>query len=189
MWSIYTCLVVPVVLGGVFLIFGLVRQKQKVSNRLQGVESPRKVAVGPLKLPINVEEASERPQKFSEKAVPSAAEFEERVGEASESEMSSKKNPSSPEDNLEVEVEQQKEQPVAVVPLESENQIGDMIISCPKCKKTFRRPLIMLDFGGVKPRLVNVCPYCNQVLGNSKAEEDVYCNINVADEMVKYGDI
>jgi len=188
MWSIYACLATPVVLSDVSLVFGLLRQKQRASSKLQGVESPRKAAVRPLKPPNKAVETSEPPQRFSEKALASARAFEERVREASEIEMFSEKNPSSSENNLEVEVEQQKEPLVAVAPLESENQIGDMMISCPKCKKTFRRPLIMLDFGEVKPRLVNVCPYCNQVLGNSEAEEDVYCNINVADEMVKYGD-
>jgi len=188
MWSIYACLATPVVLSDVSLVFGLLRQKQRASSKLQGVESPRKAAVRPLKPPNKAVETSEPPQRFSEKALASARAFEERVREASEIEMFSEKNPSSSENNLEVEVEQQKEPLVAVAPLESENQIGDMMISCPKCKKTFRRPLIMLDFGEVKPRLVNVCPYCNQVLGNSEAEEDVFCNINVADEMVKYGD-
>lgn len=42
-------------------------------------------------------------------------------------------------------------------------------ISCPTCKKTLSRPLVMLDFSDGKATLVNVCPYCNAVLG--KAEE------------------
>jgi uncharacterized Zn-finger protein len=40
-----------------------------------------------------------------------------------------------------------------------------MVASCPKCKKVFSKPLVMLDFAGGKTRLVNVCPYCNHVLG------------------------
>jgi len=39
-----------------------------------------------------------------------------------------------------------------------------MGISCPKCRRVFGKPLIMLDFGDRKARLVNVCPYCNHVL-------------------------
>jgi uncharacterized Zn-finger protein len=45
-----------------------------------------------------------------------------------------------------------------------------MLISCPKCRRVFGKPLVMLDFSGGKTRLVNVCPYCNHVLGC--AEED-----------------
>jgi hypothetical protein len=46
-------------------------------------------------------------------------------------------------------------------------------IVCNKCGKLFTQPLCMFDFKSGKPRLVNVCPYCNAVLavsGNSKSE-------------------
>ena len=33
-----------------------------------------------------------------------------------------------------------------------------MVISCPKCKRVFGRPLVMLDFSDGKTRFVNVCP-------------------------------
>jgi uncharacterized Zn-finger protein len=46
-----------------------------------------------------------------------------------------------------------------------------MLASCPSCKKVFSKPLIMLDFGGGKTRLVNVCPYCNHVLGDAEEGE------------------
>lgn len=46
-----------------------------------------------------------------------------------------------------------------------------LLASCPKCKKVFGKPLVMLDFGGGKTRLVNVCPYCNCVLGDADAGE------------------
>jgi hypothetical protein len=45
---------------------------------------------------------------------------------------------------------------------------------CNKCGKVFSQPLCMFDFKSGKPRLVNVCPYCNAVLavtGNSKYVE------------------
>jgi len=42
-----------------------------------------------------------------------------------------------------------------------------MVISCPKCKKVFAKPLVMLDFAHGKTRLVNVCPYCNAMLGEA----------------------
>ena len=50
-----------------------------------------------------------------------------------------------------------------------------LLASCPKCKKVFGKPLVMLDFGGGKTRLVNVCPYCNFILGS--ANEDVEVGI------------
>ena len=46
-----------------------------------------------------------------------------------------------------------------------------MLISCPKCKKVFSKPLVILDFSGGKTRLVNVCPYCNHVLGSAEEAE------------------
>jgi hypothetical protein len=91
--------------------------------------------------------------------------------------------------NLKVEVEQESEpQFVARSESGSKGQVVDMIISCPKCKKTFHRPLVMLDFGGAKPRLVNVCPFCNQILGSSDPEMGVFSGVDVEDELVKHGD-
>ena len=44
---------------------------------------------------------------------------------------------------------------------------------CSKCGKVFTQPLCMFDFKSGKPRLVNVCPYCNAILavsGNSRSK-------------------
>jgi uncharacterized Zn-finger protein len=50
---------------------------------------------------------------------------------------------------------------------------GDSIlISCPACKRAFSKPLVMLDFSGGKAKLVNVCPYCNGVLGKAEEQDD-----------------
>jgi uncharacterized Zn-finger protein len=46
-----------------------------------------------------------------------------------------------------------------------------MVVSCPKCRRVFGKPLVMLDFGGGKGRLVSVCPYCSHVLGCADADE------------------
>lgn len=55
-----------------------------------------------------------------------------------------------------------------------------MLVSCPKCRRVFSKPLVMLDFSGGKTRLVNVCPYCNHVLSREggEAEKD---DVRVAD--------
>lgn len=50
-------------------------------------------------------------------------------------------------------------------------EITALPMVCNKCGKVFSQPLCMFDFKSGKPRLVNVCPYCNAVLavsGNSK---------------------
>lgn len=47
-----------------------------------------------------------------------------------------------------------------------------MLISCPKCKRVFSKPLVMLDFSTGKSRLVNVCPYCNFVLSWGETEKE-----------------
>ncbi|MCK4477957.1 hypothetical protein KAU88_05465 [Candidatus Bathyarchaeota archaeon] len=52
-------------------------------------------------------------------------------------------------------------------------QIAALPMVCNKCGKVFTQPLCMFDFKSGKPRLVNVCPYCNAILavtGNSRSE-------------------
>ncbi|UCB60370.1 MAG: hypothetical protein JSW72_09780 [Candidatus Bathyarchaeota archaeon] len=52
-------------------------------------------------------------------------------------------------------------------------EVAALPMVCNKCGKVFTQPLCMFDFKSGKPRLVNVCPYCNAVLavsGNSKIE-------------------
>lgn len=53
---------------------------------------------------------------------------------------------------------------------------NSMMISCPKCNRLFSRPMNMLDFSSGKTQLINVCPYCNHVLGD---KEHVDTNIRV----------
>jgi DNA-directed RNA polymerase subunit RPC12/RpoP len=52
-------------------------------------------------------------------------------------------------------------------PVKSEHADSSMVITCPKCKKVFGRPLNMLDFTKGQAQLVNVCPYCNYILGSA----------------------
>lgn len=62
-----------------------------------------------------------------------------------------------------------------------------VVISCPACKKTFGRPLVMLDFGGGKDKLVSVCPYCNTKLGDGfqKEKEDIEFGVLQLDKKMK----
>jgi hypothetical protein len=68
------------------------------------------------------------------------------------------------------EVKYVKNKPVAesVKPQALNGKDNAMVISCPKCHKVFGKPLSMLDFSAGKTQLVNVCPYCNHVLGNAE---------------------
>ena len=52
---------------------------------------------------------------------------------------------------------------------------NSMVISCPNCQKMFIEPLTMLDFSTGKATLVNVCPYCNHILGRTdkKKPDDI----------------
>jgi hypothetical protein len=44
-------------------------------------------------------------------------------------------------------------------------------ITCSKCKRKFRRALVMLDFTQKPPKRIRVCPYCHTLL-NSTVEKD-----------------
>jgi len=48
-----------------------------------------------------------------------------------------------------------------------------LLASCPNCKKVFSKPLTMLDFTRGTTRLINVCPYCNHVLGSADGEKEL----------------
>ena len=47
---------------------------------------------------------------------------------------------------------------------------SNMLVRCPNCRRVFSKPLVMLDFSDGRARLVNVCPYCNHVLGEAEAD-------------------
>jgi uncharacterized Zn-finger protein len=64
---------------------------------------------------------------------------------------------------------------------EKANVRGSAGVFCPNCGKTFGRPMVMLDFADGKSKLVNVCPYCNHVLGSAETEESSGIDILIAD--------
>jgi DNA-directed RNA polymerase subunit RPC12/RpoP len=53
--------------------------------------------------------------------------------------------------------------------------------SCPKCKKVFSRPLVMLNYENGKNKLVNVCPYCSHTLGNAENTQASKSDFQIAD--------
>jgi uncharacterized Zn-finger protein len=75
---------------------------------------------------------------------------------------------------------QPRPQPVACEERKAKTDNGT-IITCPNCKKTFGRPLVMLNFAAGKNRLVNVCPYCSYVLGNAENEKTPTSDFQIAD--------
>jgi len=49
------------------------------------------------------------------------------------------------------------------------------LVRCPSCQKSFSQPLRMLDFHSERPRIVNICPFCNEVIPpilRGEAEKD-----------------
>ena len=48
-------------------------------------------------------------------------------------------------------------------------------IRCPHCGRAFTQPLRMLDFQGDRPRIINICPFCNEIIQTRpkhESEED-----------------
>jgi hypothetical protein len=185
MWSIYGCLLAPVALSGAALVLGLIKQKQELPAKPQQV-APISV---PTRAAIKIEKSSKPTQELPMLSQGRAHGFEQRVQEKAKLETPPPEDQSVPEVDLEVKVEPRKEPQILTrAELRDKGKATDMIISCPKCKKTFHRPLVMLDFSGAKPRLVNVCPFCNHILGSSDPEMGVYNSVEVKDELVKHGD-
>jgi uncharacterized Zn-finger protein len=93
---------------------------------------------------------------------------------------------------LPVQQREQRQQPQAPPASVNNNDVkthalreNSMVISCPSCKKMFGKPLVMLDFSDKKTQLVNVCPYCNAVLGRATEKvpkEDVDVGVLNSDE-------
>ncbi len=52
-------------------------------------------------------------------------------------------------------------------------------VTCSKCKRKFRRALVMLDFTKKPPKRIRVCPYCHALLNNT-VENDLV-TIHVAE--------
>ncbi len=53
--------------------------------------------------------------------------------------------------------------------------------SCPSCQKVFSKPIVMLNFDRGKTKLVNICPYCNQVLDGVQNEKSPENEVQIAE--------
>jgi len=48
-------------------------------------------------------------------------------------------------------------------PKSETHRIGGLV-KCPHCNRVFAQPLRMLDFHSDRPRMINICPFCNEVI-------------------------
>jgi len=46
------------------------------------------------------------------------------------------------------------------------------LIKCTHCGKAFTQPLRMLDFQGDRPRIVSICPFCNEIITTAPRQEE-----------------
>jgi hypothetical protein len=187
MWSIYGCLLAPVAVNSMALASGFVKVKRKAQRKPVQIEIPQKVVVEPLvsaKSQQKSEQVSERCKGLSETKLAPGPDFEKRAQDAPKP---SKKEQSVHAEVLKVEAELEKPKVVST-PQRNKLQVDIGGVICPNCKKMFHRPLVMLDFSAGRTRLVNVCPYCNQVVRGVESEPGVIIDSNLVDKVVKYGE-
>jgi uncharacterized Zn-finger protein len=67
----------------------------------------------------------------------------------------------------------------------TETKESAIVTSCSCCKRVVSKPLVMLDFSGGKAKLVNVCPYCNTVLGKAEKQNDTETVVDPGEEVVQ----
>ena len=147
---IYVFMSIPIALSSIVLALALRMRKQRLGYLIKRKTEPEMEVF--VKAPeIKVETEAEKEQTIVTQEKPSVIE-EPRVEQ---------KQP----EILTAEAAVEKHEPTVD---------NALVISCPNCGKFFTRPLIMLDFSGGKTRLVNICPFCNHVLGeafNEKKDE------------------
>ena len=160
MWSIYACIVVPIALSSIVLVWSFLEKTQKIP------EKPQKTLGMSVKLPETVTKTIEKTPKPIE-----------RIQKTPE------KTQRAPEVKMRFESKDAEKLRVTSGGTNGNSEYSSgMIIACPKCKKVFSRPLVMLDFGGGKPKLVNVCPYCNQALGSTDEKQGLEFGVDLEDK-------
>jgi len=48
-------------------------------------------------------------------------------------------------------------------PARDTQRVG-VLVKCTHCNRVFSQPLRMLDFHSDRPRIINICPFCNEVI-------------------------
>jgi hypothetical protein len=112
---------------------------------------------------------SQLPITFSSRARASAA-----AVETQRAEVEKEKEQKEKEQEKKLEQEKELKKDLKKEPVEDGVEIAALPMVCNKCGKVFTQPLCMFDFKSGKPRLVNVCPYCNALLavsGNSSTHQ------------------
>jgi len=56
-------------------------------------------------------------------------------------------------------------------PLSETQRVGGLV-KCTHCNRVFAQPLRMLDFHSERPRIINICPFCNEVIPPILRHED-----------------
>jgi len=51
------------------------------------------------------------------------------------------------------------------------SDIPSSMFKCGHCEKIFAQPLRMLDFHQDRPRIVNICPFCNEIIYTASRKE------------------
>jgi hypothetical protein len=60
--------------------------------------------------------------------------------------------------------QKQKPRPEPKPEATSENYVDNGLTRCNHCGKTFSQPLRMLDFHEERPKMIDVCPFCSEVI-------------------------
>jgi hypothetical protein len=158
-------LIVPMALSATVFVLGFRRFRKKAATLLskrkaeQTQVEPSQVEAPEVpveeKLTVTPEEQQLNPQPESE---PESEEESELVSEP-------KLEVTQPEMIQEEQVYREAEK-VEVEEPPAKEDMG-LLISCPNCNKVFNQPLVMLDFSSGTTRLVNICPFCNHILGEA----------------------
>ena len=162
---IYVFMGMPMVLSTVVL--GIILDRKIQIKGLKGKQLPKlKIR---QKKPV---EAQLKPQDEEPEAeTATATEDEEETLEEEVLQEPTEPTEPTPPETLEPETEPY-EPKMEVIDEVDAKENGGLLISCPRCKKVFNRPLVMLDFSSGKTRLVNICPYCSHTLGEAEKKDD-----------------
>jgi len=85
------------------------------------------------------------------------------------------------------EIEVASEKPTAAPSVAAEPQMPTPsgLTRCTNCGRVFTQPLRMLDFHSDRPRIVNICPFCNEVISPAPRQEELERSKKVAQKSKK----